>query len=138
MNPNSSRLIVVGEICASIAGLIRLPLPANSTNETDTVVRVTDGNIVAIGGLMQLQSQGTRSGLPGSTNVPVLSNLLGNQRNSGSKREIVVLIKPTIIRSREDWREQAREAKDRIDELGNARRIITIDGSPPPVPALTK
>lgn len=119
-------------------GVIRLPLPANSTNETDTVVRVTDGNIVAIGGLMQLQSQGTRSGLPGSTNVPVLSNLLGNQRNSGSKREIVVLIKPTIIRSREDWREQAREAKDRIDELGKARRIITIDGSPPPVPALTK
>ncbi len=119
-------------------GVIRLPLPANSTNETDTVVRVTDGNIVAIGGLMQLQSQGARSGLPGSTNVPVLSNLLGNQRNSGSKREIVVLIKPTIIRSREDWREQAREAKDRIDELGKARRIITIDGSPPPVPALTK
>ena len=118
-------------------GVIRLPLPANSTNETDTVVRVTDGNIVAIGGLMQLQSQGTRSGLPGSTNVPVLSNLLGNQQTTGSKREIVVLIKPTIIRSREDWREQAREAKDRIDELGKARRIITIDGSSPPasVPA---
>ena len=119
-------------------GVIRLPLPANSTNETDTVVRVTDGNIVAIGGLMQLQSQGTRSGLPGSTSVPLLSSLLGNQQNTGSKREIVVLIKPTIIRSREDWREQAREAKDRLDELGTARRIITIDGSPPPVPVSTK
>ena len=113
-------------------GVIRLPLPANSTNETDTVVRVTDGNIVAIGGLMQLQSQGTKSGLPGSTNVPVLSNVLGNQQSTGSKREIVVLIKPTIIRSREDWREQAREAKDRIDELGMARRVITIDGARPP------
>ena len=113
-------------------GVIRLPLPANSTNETDTVVRVTDGNIVAIGGLMQLQSQGTKSGLPGSTNIPVLSNVLGNQQSTGSKREIVVLIKPTIIRSREDWREQAREAKDRIEELGNARRVITIDGSSSP------
>ena len=87
---------------------------------------------------MQLQSQGTRSGLPGSTSVPLLSSLLGNQQNTGSKREIVVLIKPTIIRSREDWREQAREAKDRLDELGTARRIITIDGSPPPVPVSTK
>ena len=96
------------------------------------MVRVTDGNIVAIGGLMQLQSQGTKSGLPGSTNVPVLSNVLGNQQSTGSKREIVVLIKPTIIRSREDWREQAREAKDRIDELGMARRVITIDGARPP------
>ncbi len=111
-------------------GVIRLPLPANSTNETDTVVRVTDGNIVAIGGLMQVQSQGSRSGFPGSTNVPIISNLLGNQQKTGTKREIVVLIKPTIIRSAEDWREQARDAKDRIEELGNARRIINIDGSP--------
>ncbi len=110
-------------------GVIRLPLPASSTNETDTMVRVTDGHIVAIGGLMQVQTQGTRSGLPGSTNIPVLSSLLGNQQRTGSKREIVVLIKPTIIRSADDWREQARESRDRIDELANQRRIITIDGS---------
>lgn len=119
-------------------GTIRLPLPANSTNETDTVVRVTDGNIVAIGGLMQLQSRGSRSGLPGSTNIPVFSNLLGNQEQTGFKREIVVLIKPTIIRSAEDWREQAREAKERIDELGMPRRTITIDGFLPPAPAPRK
>ena len=119
-------------------GTIRLPLPANSTNETDTVVRVTDGNIVAIGGLMQLQSRGSRSGLPGSTNIPVFSNLLGNQEQTGFKREIVVLIKPTIIRSAEDWREQAREAKERIDELGAPRRTITIDGFLPPAPAPRK
>ena len=119
-------------------GTIRLPLPANSTNETDTVVRVTDGNIVAIGGLMQLQSNGSKSGLPGSTNIPVLSNLLGNQQQTGSKREIVVLIKPTIIRSAEDWREQARESRDRIDELGTARRTITIDGNPFAVPPPSK
>ena len=119
-------------------GSVRLPLPANSSNETDTVVRVSDGNIVAIGGLMQLQSRGTRSGLPGSTNVPVLSTLLGNQEQTGSKREIVVLIKPTIIRSGDDWRELAREAKDRIEELGSARRVITINGATLPIPRLGK
>ena len=80
-------------------GVIKLPLPANRTNETDILVRVNNGNIVAISGLMQLQSQSTRSGLPGSTGVPLLSNLLGNKQSTGSKREIVVLIKPTIIRS---------------------------------------
>lgn len=119
-------------------GSVRLPLPANSSNETDTVVRVSDGNIVAIGGLMQLQSRGTRSGLPGSTNVPVLSTLLGNQEQTGSKREIVVLIKPTIIRSGDDWRELAREAKDRIEELGSARRVITINGATLPIPGFAK
>jgi len=33
---------------------ITLPLPKSAVNETDTVVRVTDGNIVAIGGLMSV------------------------------------------------------------------------------------
>ena len=119
-------------------GSIRLPLPANSTNETDTMVRVTDGNIVAIGGLMQLKSQQTKSGLPGSTKLPIISNLLGNQQQTASKREIVVLIKPTIIRSAEDWREQARESRERVDELtelASSRRVITVDGKSAPAPA---
>ena len=110
---------------------VRLPLPANSTNETDTVVRVTDGYIVAIGGLMQLSSQDSRSGFPGAVKVPVLSSLLGNVQETGSKREIVVLIKPTIIRSAEDWREQARAARARIEEYEASRHVITIDGSKP-------
>ncbi len=119
-------------------GSIRLPLPANSTNETDTVVRVTDGQIVAIGGLMQVETKGSRSGLPGSTNIPLLSNLLGNQQKTGSKREIVVLIKPTIIRSAEDWREQSRDVRDRVEELSNARRIINVDGAEPAAPTSPK
>lgn len=119
-------------------GAVRLPLPANSTNETDTVVRVTDGYIVAIGGLMQLSSQDSRSGVPGAVKVPVLSSLLGNVQETGSKREIVVLIKPTIIRSAEDWREQAREARARIEEYGAARHVITIDGSRREGPAPAK
>ena len=115
-------------------GSVRLPLPANSTNETDTVVRVTDGYIVAIGGLMQVQSADSRSGLPGTGKVPVLSNLLGNQQETGSKREIVVLIKPTIIRSAADWREQAREAAARMDQYARPRNVITIDGTAAPTP----
>ena len=126
----TSEVIKTVDLGGSI-GTIRLPLPASSSNETDTVVRVTDGNIVAIGGLMQVQSQSTRSGVPGSTRIPVLSNLLGNQQKTGSKREIVVLIKPTIIRSAEDWREQARESRERIEELAGARRVITVDGAKP-------
>lgn len=112
-------------------GSVRLPLPANSTNETDTVVRVTDGYIVAIGGLMQIQSQESRSGMPGAVKVPVLSNLLGNQQEIGSKREIVVLIKPTIIRSAEDWREQAREARSRLEDYAGERNVIRLDGAAP-------
>jgi MSHA biogenesis protein MshL len=34
-------------------GTFSLPLASSSINETDSIVRVRDGNIVAIGGLME-------------------------------------------------------------------------------------
>ncbi len=119
---------VTKQVDLGTIGTYRLPLPSSATNETDTIVRVNDGNIVAIGGLMQLVSQGTKSGLPGSTNVPLVSNLLGNQQKTSSKREVVVLIKPTIIRTNEDWAERARDSRDRVDEIDAGRRVITVGG----------
>ena len=46
---------------------IRLPLAKSTVNETDTIVRVQDGNIVAIGGLMSVDVRDNRGGLPGIT-----------------------------------------------------------------------
>jgi MSHA biogenesis protein MshL len=128
----------VKQVDLGVIGTYRLPVAANSTNETDTIVRVTDGNIVAIGGLMQVQKQDARSGLPGSTRIPFFSSLLGNQQQTTTKRELVVLIKPTIIRSNEEWRDRAQDARDRIEELDGARRIISIEGARPAAAAKSK
>jgi len=50
-------------------GNYKLPLASSAVNESDTMVRIQDGNIVAIGGLMQVESNRRASGLPGSTDV---------------------------------------------------------------------
>lgn len=107
-----------------------LPLASRSVNESDTMVRIQDGNIVAIGGLMQMESNRSASGLPGSTNsAPFLSGLLGNKANTGRKKELVVLIKPTIIRTAEDWETQTRRSRAALDEMDATRaRIVRVDG----------
>ena len=108
-----------------------LPLASRSVNESDTMVRIQDGNIVAIGGLMQMESNRSASGLPGSINsAPFLSGLLGNKGNSGRKKELVVLIKPTIIRTAEDWEAQTRRSRAALDEMDATRaRIVRVDGA---------
>lgn len=78
-------------------GTLNLPLAASSINETDSIVRVQDGNIVAIGGLMRQSQSTTRSGLPGTANVPVIDSLFGQRSNSYNKSEMVILMRPTII-----------------------------------------
>ena len=111
-------------------GKYKLPLASSAVNESDTMVRIQDGNIVAIGGLMQVQSNRTSSGMPGTSDVPFLSSLLGNKANTGRKKELVVLIKPTIIRNAEDWETQTRRTRAALDDMDATRaRVIRMDGT---------
>jgi len=109
-------------------GNYRFPMASSNVNESDTLVRIQDGKIVAIGGLMQVESNRSSSGLPG-TSETIFSTLLGNRANTGRKKEVVVLIKPTIIRTPQDWDAQNRRSRAALDDMDAARaRVIRIDG----------
>lgn len=111
-------------------GSYRLPLASSSVNETDTLVRIQDGTIVAIGGLMQMESSRNASGLPGANALGGFSALFGNRANTGRKKELVVLIKPSIIRTAQDWEQQTRNARSALEAMDVVRsRVIRIDGS---------
>jgi MSHA biogenesis protein MshL len=110
-------------------GNYRLPLASSSVNETDTVVRIPDGAIVAIGGLMQMESSRQSSGLPGASSNALTGTLFNNRVHVGRKRELVVLIKPTIIRGPDDWQRLTEQSRASLDEIEGQRRVITLDGS---------
>lgn len=78
-------------------GSYKLPLATSSINETDSIVRVRDGQIVAIGGLMQQDSMIDRSGVPGLSDLPGVGGLFRYKASSNNKHELVILIKPTVI-----------------------------------------
>ena len=121
---------VTKQVDLGSVGQYKLPVASSAVNESDTMVRIQDGNIVAIGGLMQMESNRTASGLPGSTNTPFFSSILGNKVNSGRKKELIVLIKPTIIRNAEDWEAQTRRTRAALDDMDASRaRVIRMDGA---------
>ena len=99
---------------AVFGGQITLPLARSTVSETDTVVRVRDGNIVAIGGLMKLDLADQRSGLPGLQDAPGVGRLFGSEQRTAVKKELVILIKPTVIQSDREWVDDLRETRDRV------------------------
>jgi MSHA biogenesis protein MshL len=105
----STRVVNLGGDIAEI----RLPLARSTVSETDTVVRATDGNIVAIGGLMSIDIRDNRNGLPGMSD----DNPLRNTQRSKLKKELVILLKPTIIESELDWQRDVRESRQRMEGL---------------------
>lgn len=94
-------------------GQFKLPLATSSVNETDSIVRVKDGQIVAIGGLMSQEQTNDRSGLPGTLTLPA-GALFGQRGTSQSKRELVILLKPTIIRDGKEWNRDLEESRARL------------------------
>ena len=102
----------------AFGGQITLPLARSTVSETDSVVRVQDRNIVAIGGLMKLDVADNRSGLPGLRDSPDFGGLFRSDRKIVVKKELVILIKPTVIQSENDWAEDIKETRDRILNMG--------------------
>lgn len=97
-------------------GSFRLPLASSSVNETDSIVRVQDGNIVAIGGLMTQEQTNNRSGLPGTVGSTA-GALFGQRGNSLAKRELVILLKPTIIHDDRAWMKDIEQSSERVRNL---------------------
>ena len=105
-------------------GTFTLPLASSSISETDSIVRVQDGNIVAIGGLMRQEQTSDRSQLPGATGV--VSTLFGNRGSATTKRELVILIKPTLIESDKSWVGDLEATQERLKAYQPAARTVTV------------
>ncbi len=100
------------------SGSFSIPTARNTIRETDTIVRVADSNIVAIGGLMRTEINDVRGGVPGAPDWGPANVLLRSTNRVREKKELVILLKPTVIESDRDWGDDMREARERVDGLG--------------------
>ena len=98
-------------------GVFTVPLASSNVNESDTIVRVRDGTIAAIGGLMKQSQANTNSGLPGAADSAIFSNIFGSRSRQLAKSELVILLKVTLIKGDTAWQQQAQEVNDRVQML---------------------
>ena len=98
-------------------GTFTLPLASSNVNESDTIVRVRDGTIAAIGGLMKQSQANSSSGLPGTADSPIFGNLFGSRNRQLSKSELVILLKVTLIKGDTAWQQQAQEVNERVQMM---------------------
>ena len=90
-----------------------LPLAQSNIRESDTVIRAKSGEIVVIGGLMQTIISESESKTPLLGDIPILGNLFKNKRNSEIKKELVILIKPTVV-GKDTWKQELRRSRDQM------------------------
>jgi general secretion pathway protein D len=139
----------------SEGGLVQMPIALESSNVANsqasgardlitnkrafkTSVNVDDGQIVVLGGLISDENNDSTQKVPILGDIPLLGNLFKYQNRNRRRTNLMVFLKPTVLRDANTLRSVV---TDRYDSLRNLqqqqipnRSWILPDISPPPMP----
>jgi general secretion pathway protein D len=73
-------------------------IPVVQTRELESILRVQNGEIAVLGGLMQESNTSAEQGVPGLNRIPVAGVLAGQRSEVRSKTELVVFMRPVVIK----------------------------------------
>ena len=99
-----------------------VPFAVNTMNETDSVVKSRDGQVIVIGGLMSERNSDVRGGVPGARDVPVGGALFSWGTQQATKRELVILLKATVVKDDGTWSDLITESEERIGGMKTTAR----------------
>jgi len=97
-----------------------LPLAQSNIRESDTIIRAGNGEIVVIGGLMQTVVSEQESGVPGLRSIPLLGNLFKSKSKVEKKKELVILLKPTVVDAGV-WQQQIGQSQSLVQDWAQQR-----------------
>ena len=75
--------------------------PTTSKSSIETTVVVDDGQVLVLGGLMKDEYSGSESKVPLLGDIPVLGNLFKSQQRSRVKSNLMVFLRPVVMRDQD-------------------------------------
>jgi len=79
------------------AGVTSL-IPVTQTREMESVLKVPSGQTAILGGLMLDSFDGKTTGLPVASRIAVVGDLFSQRNDQAVKTELVIFIRPTVVR----------------------------------------
>ncbi|TAK62575.1 type II secretion system secretin GspD [Methylobacter sp.] len=115
--------MVIMEIKQIVSNVVSLPAGATATQlqtptidkkEIESSVAVQDGESIALGGLIDEQNTENQGGIPFLYDLPLIGPLFGSTNHDKTKNELVVLITPRVVKSKQDSRVVTDEFKRKL------------------------
>jgi general secretion pathway protein D len=100
VRPTVTRIIdfVLDPNPALAAAKVTSQVPVTQTREMESVLKIASGQTAILGGLMLDSFEGKRDGLPVASRVPVFGDLVSYRNDKANKTELVIFIRPVVIR----------------------------------------
>jgi general secretion pathway protein D len=98
--------------------------PTISQRRVHSTVAVMSGQTVLLGGLISDNTQNTRSGIPGLSDIKVLGALFGTTDSTKTRSEIIIFVRPQLIRNSIDARSVTEEFREKLQSMRGTRSIV--------------
>lgn len=114
INDGDAIRLQIRQEVSSVAGPVSADFVELITNQRkiETTVLADDGEIIVLGGLIETDEQEAESGVPGLSRIPGAGRLFRNDSRSTTRRNLMVFIRPTIVRDAADMRDVTRTSYD--------------------------
>jgi len=109
-----------------------IPVAYSTVRESDSVVHARSGQLVVIGGLMQEKTTTEEVGVPILSKLPGIGALFRHTKSSSRKSELVILLRPQVIRSPGDWAASLEASRRRINRIAPQFQRSWLEKKPSP------
>lgn len=96
---------------------LSVPLAISTIRESDSIIRAKDGQVVVIGGLMQNKVMQKDAGVPFFGDLPLVGGLFRHKQDVSVKSELVILLRPVVVESGEQWTNSLQQARKRFKKF---------------------
>ncbi len=91
--------------------------PTINKEEIESTIAIKNGETLALGGLIQTTNQGNKSGIPFLHELPLIGPLFGSTDNKDDRQELVVLLTPRVVKTKQDARVVTDEFKRKLSNI---------------------
>lgn len=107
---------------------LSVPLAVSTVRETDTVIKARNGQVVILGGLMKTKTSEEYNSVPFFGDIPLIGNLFKHTRELTTKSELVILLKPTVIESPQQWVDGLERTRTNLQRMVRKGQVDTESG----------
>jgi general secretion pathway protein D len=119
------------EISSVAAGSANSLTPTISQRRVKSSIAVTSGQTVLLAGLISETENKQRQGIPVLDSIPGVGDAFSHQTNARARTELILFIRPTVIRDGVDAHLIAEEMRSKMNSrlVGTSNPVVTV--SPP-------
>lgn len=104
--------------------------PTIQKRQIGTSVAVQSGETIVLGGLIREENNYSRNGVPWLHELPYIGPLFGGTTRNNDKTELVVLLTPRVMKSRQDAQDVTEEFKRKLTGIYDNHLRVEIEEMP--------